>query len=368
MAGLADIAGPALHINLDNLAANWRSLQDMSGTAACSGVVKADAYGLGVAPVSLTLWAAGCRTFFVASPIEAVTLRDLLPDSVIYVLNGAYGDVDRYVIHQLRPVVSSRGMLDYWQAATRDKSNVPPIALHIDTGMNRLGLTGAAWQRLGGEKILSGLDISLVMSHLACADEKNHPLTVRQLNEFSQLTDNSYPRSLANSGGIVSGEKFQFDLTRPGIAVYGGAIGDVHNALLPVVRATSSILQIRTVRAGETISYGGTYQVECDTKVAIVELGYADGYLRSGASTTSTAGGSVAISGRRAPVLGRVTMDLTMVDVSDIPAAAPGDQVEVIGPDVSIDQAARAAGTVSYEFLTRLGGRYRRSYLGGSET
>ena len=362
MTGLADAGGPRLDINLGHLVANWEECRRQSGGAATSAVIKADAYGIGATRAAQALALAGCETFFVATLAEAVDVRQVAGSAAIYVLNGPYGDLSDYLEFDIRPVISSLEMLDHWQHAGSLAHRKLPIAVHIDTGMNRLGLSPDEWQSPAVQTRLKDLPLAMVMSHLACADEAAHPLSARQAALFDQLTDASQMRSLANSAGIFLDPRYQYDLTRPGIALHGAAIGDVHPPLKPVVTATSSVLATRTVRAGESVSYGSTYEFDVSTPVAVVEVGYADGYLRSGSSQGQDCRAHIWINEHRAPVLGRVTMDLTIVDITGIPDVAAGTPVELFGANLPIDELALATGTNTYELLTRMGPRFTRTY------
>lgn len=364
-------------IDLDALAANYRLLAARSKPAEAAAVVKADAYGLGLEPVARALSAAGCRRFFVALPYEGVALRAVLPKADIFVFNGLFGAeaAAAYREARLLPVLNSQSDISVWEAHGWDDDRPRPCALHVDTGMNRLGLTPERAKSLVEENALTGaLTPILVMSHLACADEPDHPMNRRQLESFQALRA-SFPESessLANSAGIFLGGDFLCELTRPGIALYGGApVKDRPNPMLPVVTAETRVAQIRRVRAGQTVSYGATPLVR-DAIVAVASTGYADGYHRSGS------GGGVPlrqvvdqraegfIHGYRVPVLGRVTMDFTLFDVTALgtDGVAVGDHIELFGPNMPIDEVAEAMGTIAYELLTSLGRRYYREYVG----
>jgi len=362
------LVGGRLTIDLGALVRNWRDLAACVGSET-SAVLKADAYGIGIEPAAKALAGAGCRTFFVALPDEGERLRRAVPGAVIYILDGVLpGSVPALIANDLRPVLNSLADVDEWAAA---KASGAPTgaALHVDTGMNRLGLTTVEARTLASDSAkVKGLDLSLVMSHLVISEEPGHPLNRRQLEAFRAVRAlmPGVPASLANSGGIFLGPEYHFDLVRPGIALYGAAPGP----LVPVpghtvVTAEARILMIRDAAAGETVGYGATERLRRPTRIAILAAGYADGYHRRTGSTDAHKGAHVSIRGRPAPILGRVSMDLIAVDVTDIPAAARGDWAELFGPNVSVDDVAAFAGTVGYELLTGLGRRYERTYVGG---
>lgn len=376
----APLAGGRLVIDLDALAENYRALKLLSGAAETAAVVKADAYGLGIAPVAKTLWAEGARRFFVALPDEGAALRDVLPDAEIFVLNGLFGEEAAGIYREKRlyPVLNSQSDLSTWEAHGYDTDRPRPCALHVDTGMNRLGLTFERAEALARENALTGAITPLVvMSHLAAADSPAHPLNGKQLESFQRVRS-LFPEcdsSLCNSAGIFLGGEFLGELTRPGIALYGGAaVNDVDNPMRPVVTAESRIAQVRMVKAGETVSYGGA-TVARDTIVAVCSTGYADGYHRSASGAlvplrdaSLTPGACGFIHGVQVPLLGRVTMDLTLFDVTELgpDAVHVGEYIELFGPNMPIDDVAKAAGTIAYELLTSLGRRYHRHYVGGA--
>lgn len=336
-------------------------------------MVKADAYGLGVAPVVEALYAAGCRDFFVAQPQEGVDVRRSAPDARIFVITGAFkGSEGAFAEHRLIPLVSSAEQLTAWVTAARQAGSVRPFGLHVDTGMNRSGLTLAeALAADAGTLATAGL--CLVMSHFACADSPGHPLNERQIESFQKVLAafSGIESSLANSAGILTGLAKGTDLTRPGIALYGGeAVNGMPNPMQLVVTAEARIIQIRHVNKGETVSYGATVTLERDTKIAVAAAGYADGFHRAGGSGVvlrqiGLSAGAGALGGHKVPILGRVTMDFTMFDVTDVPDSVlqANAWIELFGPTTTLDDAARAAGTIGYELLTSLGHRYHRAYV-----
>jgi alanine racemase len=367
---LAAPAAARLTIDLTALARNWQRLADRVGEAtATAAVVKADGYGIGIEPAAEALAEAGCHTFFVALPDEGVRLRRTVRDAAIYVLNGILpGSADVLVANDLRPVLGSMLEVAAW-AEMRESGVDTGAAIHVDTGMNRLGLTVSEARALAEEErgLIATIRPSLLMSHLACADTPDHPLNRRQLTAFRAVCAllPNIPASLANSGGIFLGRDYHFDLVRPGVALYGGvAVRDAENPMEPVVTLEATVLQVREVKRGDTVGYGATEATARASRVAIVGIGYADGYHRRAGSSDTRAGARVHVRGRYAPLIGRISMDLMAIDVTDVPGVARGDAVELIGPHVPVDEVAGHAGTIGYEILTSLGRRYERAYVG----
>jgi alanine racemase len=366
----ARLAGATLTVDLDALAENYSALSRVCQPAHTAAVVKADAYGLGLDHVVPALLRAGCETFFVAFPDEGARLRRLAPDARIFVLAGLFGHAAEraYMDDALIPVLNSPREAAMWESFGGTAGRTLPCAVNVDTGMNRLGMTPSEARSLADENALTrALEIVLVMSHLACADEPAHPMNGRQAEAFARVRANfeGTASSLANSAGILLGRDHHLDLVRPGIALYGGApTAAASNPMRTVVTAEARVAQIRHAKAGETVSYGATVTLQRDTVIAVVSAGYADGYHRAG---SGRAHGFVA--GRRVPVLGRVTMDATMFDVTDLAPGAikVGDMIELFGRHLTLDEAATAAGTISYEMLTGIGRRYHRVYVGGQE-
>jgi alanine racemase len=345
-----------LTIDLDAVAANYRLLRDMAGGAETAPVVKADGYGMGASQTGLRLWAEGARTFYVARLAEGEALRRALGDraATILVFDGCpTGAAGRLQASGLVPVLNSGEQIAAWAAAG-------PCALHVDTGMNRLGLTLAEAADVAAT---SGLRIDLLLSHLACAAQPGHPLNDKQLQRFTAVRG-LFPKaraSLASSGGVFLGRDYHFDQVRPGVSLYGGGPHDGHEPRLATVATLEApILQIRDVPEGDSVGYGAAFVAGEPLRVAIVSAGYADGYLRA-----SSPGGGAWFGGQRRRLLGRVSMDLIAVDVTGAGAAA-GDMVELIGPNLLLDEAARVAGASAYEFLVRMGRRSRRRWLGES--
>ncbi|TCD14291.1 alanine racemase [Oricola cellulosilytica] len=374
------LAGGRLTIDLDALAANWRDLAERSKPARCAAVVKANAYGLGVEQVVPALLAAGCDTFFVALPQEGVAARKIAPKAEIFVLNGVHEQSVATIAEAgLIPVLNSLEQIELWAGHCSSRGLNVACALGVDTGMNRLGLAVADMlafrTRNVSEHVVSPL---LVMSHLACADQPDHPLNRLQLESFQRVTEafDDVESSLANSAGILLGGKYLFGVTRPGIALYGGAATlEGANPMRPVVTLEARIIQLREARKGETVSYGAAETLERATKIAVVAVGYADGYPRSGSSAgvplrkVASAGQRGWIGGVTVPLLGRITMDLSMFDVTDVADdALESGWIELIGPNIPLDEAAGSAGTIGYELLTGLGPRYERRYIQAPES
>ena len=335
-------------------------------------MVKADAYGLGMAQAAPALARAGCKTFFVATLGEAKALRALLPHATIYVFAGLMpGTAELYRSHNLRPVLNSAEEIKEWASFCASQGEKLPCAVHIDSGMNRLGLSADEVDEVAAAHDLwQALTLSLVMSHLACADEPQHPKSEAQRKAFDRLRAR-LPQalaSLANSAGILLGRAYAYDLVRPGIALYGGEPSrQGENQFQPVVHLKGRILQVRKVGAGETVGYGATRTLQNASRIAIVSVGYADGFFRALSTKDGEEGLVVYAGSHPAPILGRVSMDLITVDVSHVPeeVSRRGAWVELIGPNVPAQDMAHHAGTIDYEVLTNLGRRAFRRYIGG---
>jgi alanine racemase len=364
-------ARAVLTVDLAALRANWAQLNQVSGRAECAGVIKADAYGLGLAPIARALTNEGCKTFFVATVDEGRAARAVQPGATIYVLDGLLpGAEAQYTGFDLRPVLSSLPEVRDWAAYSRSRGRRLAAALHLDTGMNRMGMGEAELdQLLASPELLAAFELSLVVSHLACADHAGNPMNELQRQRFEALRARlpPAPASLSNSGGTFMGPRFQFDLVRPGIALYGGrAHEDTPNPMRPVVRLAARILQVRDVPSGATIGYGATYKVQHASRIATIACGYADGFLRALSVATGEAGPVGYIGDYPVPIVGRVSMDFTTVDVTSVPLelARRGAWVEVIGNRVTVDDLTDRAGTIGYELLSRLGQRVYRIYEG----
>jgi alanine racemase len=354
-----------LTVRLGAIARNYRQFVDRCAPARVAAAVKADAYGFGMRPVARTLADAGCQTFFVARVEEGITLRPLQPDARIFVLDGAHeATVAPLISHRLLPVLNSLAEIATWSDAARAANTRLDSAIHLDTGMNRLGLPDYERATLAGETAtrLRNLSVVLWMSHLACADDCSSPMNAIQRDRFRAALASlpSAPASLSASAGALLGSDYCFDLVRPGIGLYGGnpCIG-MANPFAVVAVLTGRILQLRRVDTGETVGYGATFRATRPSILATIGLGYADGLMRAIGNK-----GSGAIAGVRAPVVGRVSMDLVTLDVTDVPSGALkiGGDVEFLGHVISLEEFAALAGTASYEVLTSLGSRMARHY------
>lgn len=359
MTGPADVLqggydAARLTVRLDAIIANWRTYCRMAGTAAVAGVVKADAYGMGADRVAPALAAQGCDSFFVARLEEGVRLRASVPEARIFVLDGAHPDaVPALIAYRLTPVLNSLTQLAAWRAAAQSARASLDAVLHVDTGMNRLGLPPDELSILAAEASarLTGINLVLVMSHLACADEAANPMNALQLSRFRQALAMlpPAPASLAASHGAMLGLDYHFDVIRPGVALFGGnPQPDAANLMRPVAMLTGKVLQLRRIDSGECVGYGATFRAKRPTMLATVALGYADGIPR-----TLSNRGSAAIAGHRVPVIGRVSMDMVSLDVTGLDVA-PGDDAELLGDTVTLAEVAQAAQTNEYEILTRL--------------
>lgn len=344
----------SLRIDLDAILTNWRALDALTGTATETGaVVKADSYGLGAARVARALARAGARKFFVAAAEEGAAVRQALGEGPeIFVFSGHMaGDTEMIGDLGLTPMLNSLDQV------TRHFEALPgaPFGVQLDTGMNRLGMESAEWQAVA--PIVLGAAPRLIMSHLACADEPDHPMNARQLAEFHYMTDGlDIPRSLSATGGILLGPDYHFNVTRPGIGLYGGL---PFEAARPVVRLSLPVVQIREVPAGETVGYANSWEAEIDSQIATVAAGYADGLMR-----TLSNRATLWAEGVPCPVVGRVSMDLITVDVTHL--NTPPRALDILCPEQGVDDLADVAGTIGYEILTSLGARYQRSYTGGA--
>ncbi|WP_119302864.1 alanine racemase [Dongia deserti] len=358
-----------LTIDLGALVANYRLLQRRAKPARAGAGIKANAYGLGAQEAAPALFKAGCREFFVAILSEAIALRPVVPEADIYVLSGPMGgDEAEFVQHRVTPVLNSPQQIDLWSRWCT-ANGAAPAALHIDTGMSRLGLAPAELDRLIADPaLLKAFSIPLVMSHLASADEPGSAQNAQQLARLKGALDRVLPLlpsrpaiSFANSSGIFLGRDYAFDLVRPGAALYGlNPTPAAPNPMRQVVGLKARILQVRHIDAHQTVGYGAAHRSTRATSLATLGLGYADGVFRALSHV-----GAAFVGGIRAPFVGRVSMDLITIDVGHIPPhlAEPGAWVEILGEHQSADDLAAAAGTIGYEVLTALGPRYQRRYI-----
>lgn len=353
---------PRLTVRLDAVADNYRHVLATTDGVPAGAAVKGNAYGLGLAPVTRRLWDEGCREFFVANVDEGIALRAALPDAAINVFNGAMaGTEDELVAHDLVPIVITAGQLDAWRATAARHDTVLPVGLHVDTGMNRTGLPPTEVDGVVDDPAaLAGLELRHVMSHLASSDEPDSTQPEAQLERFRAVRRrlSGGTASLANSGGVFRGPAFHFDLVRPGIALYGGSpvVGEA-TPMRQTAVLEAPVIQLREVGPGDRVGYGATYEVGRDETHAVVPVGYADGFHRAASNR-----GRASVDGVLVPIVGRVSMDLIVLDVTGV-AVAVGDTVELLGDHCPVDAVAAAAGTISYEILTALGPRYERVYV-----
>jgi len=369
MDGIDPRRGGRLDIDIGAVAENYRTLKQRFTGSECAVAVKADAYGLGLAHVAPALANAGARTFFVAFVSEALALRTMLPDARIAVLNGfAQEALDDFLHHDLIPVLNHLGDIAGWAASARLAGRTLPAYVQLDTGMSRLGLEPSEVDSLvDGPDMLSGIEVLAWMTHLACADDPAHPLNEQQRTQLVEATSRlpGAPLSLCNSSGIFLGQNYHFDIARPGSALYGICpVPGNSNPMRQPVRLHCPIIQVRTIPAGAIVGYGAAHTVTRPSRIATIPVGYADGIIRSLSNR-----GEMRIGDHAVPVVGRVSMDLITLDITDVPEslAQPGQMVEVIGPHMTPDAIAERAGTIGYEVLTALGRRFDRHYHGLTE-
>jgi alanine racemase len=360
-----------LTIDLGALAENWRMLARRAAPGRCAAVVKANAYGIGLAEAAPALWAAGARVFFVAHLSEGLAARRLLPaEGAIYVLNGLETSADPadYAQNGLAPVIGGEEELARWSAFAAGRGRTSPCALHLDTGMNRLGFESLARLRAVMEAHGSASGADLLMSHFVSSEVPDDPINSAQIERFeaARAAFPSLRASLANSSGMFLSPRPIHDLARPGYALYGGNPTPGHaNPMRPVATLTVAVQQTRWIEAGMTCGYNAQWTARRRTRLATLLAGYADGLPRGAGATDSRPGAEVAIAGRRCPLVGRVSMDLTIADVTDLPEGAvrAGNRVEFFGSSVDLDDFAARSGTIGYLVLTSLGPRYQREYL-----
>ena len=360
---------PALRVNLKAIADNYKSLQSRVGkNTKVAASVKADAYGLGAQRVSRSLYGAGCRTFFVATAGEGKIVRESIGDNAtIYVLNGpGTRDISLFFGARLKPVLNSMEQVKIWKDATTGVKHVPYCALHFDTGMNRLGFSQSEYEQIQrNPKLLETLGVDLIMSHLACAPDANNAYNKEQLEKFRQQASKlpMLPMSLANTAGIYLGNAYHFQMVRPGIGLYGGIATNnpAQEVSSSVVSLMAPVLQIRTLKQGDLVGYNSTFRAEKDMTLAIIGAGYADGIPVAFSSDGQTPNGFATVQSRRVPIVGRVSMDLTALDITSLnKAPIIGDWAEFLGENLEND--AKSAHTLNYEMLIRLGSRARREY------
>jgi len=367
-------AGAILTVELGAIAANWRGLRDAGRADGkpvdCAAVLKADAYGTGATIVGPRLAREGCRQFFVAHIEEAIALRGVVPEHPIYVLNGLLpGSEPDFAEYGLTPVLNHLGQLNAWRAAAQRYNRPLDAVIHVDTGMHRLGFGPEEAQMLINERgRLRGLRLALLMSHLVVSEEPANPINGEQLSRFRSFvrTMPGAPASLANSSGIFLGPDYHFDLLRPGAALYGiNPTPGRPNPMLTTVTLRARVLQVRRIDALQTVGYGAAWRSARPSRVATIALGYADGYFRTLINRTH-----VHLAGHKVPVIGRISMDLVTIDVTDVPEAEsqPGAPVEILGPNLTTDDLAEHARTNAYEVMTALGRRYARVYVDPERT
>lgn len=354
---------PTLRVNLENLRYNYQSLKERSGNAKIGASVKADAYGLGSTQVGRALYGAGCRIFFVATAGEGKILRDSVgPNSAIYVLNGP-SPRDKGVLlgAKLKPVINSLEQARFWAQVSRNVNEPPYTAIHIDTGMNRLGFDPEEFKEFARDRSLwNELNPEWVMSHLACASDKTHPMNANQLAKFKKSAAQLplTPLSLSNTAGIYLGKPYHFQMVRPGIGLYGGyaTTKPEQEDIRTVVTLLAPILQIRNINKGESLGYNASYIAPRDMQIAIVGAGYADGI-----PVLASNRGYATLHDEKVPIVGRVSMDLTMIDITNVHMHKEVGGVVVFRGD-QLENEANEIGTINYEMLTRMGQRLRRDY------
>lgn len=362
--------GGTLTVDLDAIADNWQTLTRRLFAVECGAVVKANAYGLGLEPVTARLVKAGCKTFFVADVAEARRARSRAREAAIYVLNGFSPEAaNAFAELNVQPVINSTVELAEWDAFIATQGWRGGAAIHIDTGMNRLGMSAEEAAALAPRLQQENHGITLLMSHLACAEVQDHPLNASQIRLFRELRMlyHGVPASLANSAGIFIGDTAHFDVARPGAALYGiNPTPGRTNPMRNVLTLSGLVLQVRKVPQGESVGYGAAWNAKRASRIAVAALGYADGLLRAGSGPDRKAGGSAIVAKKRCPIVGYISMDLTCIDVTDLPnnAVRRGDSATFIGEDLLIDEVAASAGTIAYEVLVRLGSRCHLAYRG----
>lgn len=367
----ADEAGGILTIDLAAIAANYKALTAAALPAECAAVVKADGYGLGLEPVASQLRQSGCTTFFVADLSEGKRLRKVAPRAAIYILNGLpQGAGQAFADHNLRPVIGSLTELAEWDAFARNAGWDGGFALHVDTGMNRLGVSVEEAAAIAPRLNAENHGIRLIMSHFVAAQFAESPRNQEQILSFRNVRAlfRGVPASIANSSGIFLGSSAHLDIVRPGVALYGvNPTPGKPNPMKAVVELKVRIAQIREIAFGETVGYDATWTARRPSRIATVTMGYADGFPRAQSGSDQKPGGSLIVGGKPCPIVGRISMDLIALDITDLPAGSirRGDFATVIGEGRDVDATAEMLETIGYEVLTSLGRRYARVYRGG---
>jgi alanine racemase len=367
----ADEAGGILNIDLSAIEANWKQLRSLSSPAECAAVVKADGYGCGLEPVSAMLRQAGCNTFFVADLSEGKRLRKVTADAAIYILNGLPpGTAQVFADHNLRPVIGSSVELAEWDAFVAVGKWEGGFALHVDTGMNRLGVTVEEAAAIAPRLDNQNHGLALLMSHFVASQFVENSRNSEQMLTFRNIRAlfRGVPASIANSSGIFLSPAAHLDIVRPGVALYGvNPTPAKPNPMKPVVALKVRIAQVRSLEFGETVGYDATWTARRPSRIAVVTMGYADGFFRSAGGSDQKPGGTLIVAGRPCPIVGRISMDLIALDITDMPNASVrrGDFATVIGEGRDVDALGEMLGTIGYEVLTSLSRRYARVYKGG---
>jgi alanine racemase len=364
-------AGGILTIDLTAIEANWKSLARRAMPSECAAVIKADGYGCGIEPVATVLAKAGCRTFFVADLLEARRVRAVVQEPTVYVLNGLMpGTAATYANLHVRPVIGSMSELAEWDAFVTGNDWRGGAALQVDTGMNRLGISPGDAAALAPRIRAENHGITLLMSHFVSSEAPDDPLNEKQIRLFREvrMLYRGIPASISNSSGVLLGSPAHCDMVRPGAALFGvNPTPGRNNPMRPVIELRARVLATRNIMKGETVGYNAQWTAKRGTNIAVVGVGYADGYMRAASASDTVRGAEVIVAGKRCPLVGRVSMDLIAVDVTDAPAGQVkrGDMATLIGDDITVDDFAARAGTIGYEVLTSLGKRYHRVYRVG---
>ena len=363
-------AGGILTIDLTAIEANWKSLARRAMPSECAAVIKADGYGCGIEPVATMLANAGCKTFFVADLLEARRVRTVAQEPVVYVLNGLMpGTAATFAELHVRPVIGSMTELAEWDAFVTANDWRGGAALHVDTGMNRLGISPGDAAALAPRIRSENHGITLLMSHFASSEVSDDPLNEKQIKLFREIRMlyRGIPASISNSSGVLLGSAAHCDMVRPGAALFGvNPTPGRPNPMRPVIELRGRVIALRDAMKGETVGYNAGWTAKRATNLAIVGVGYADGYLRAASASDIVRGAEVMVAGKRCPLAGRVSMDLIAIDITDVPTPVKrGDMVTLLGDDITVDDFAATAGTIGYEVLTSLGRRYHRIYRVG---
>jgi alanine racemase len=367
----AEEACGLLTIDLSAIEANWKRLRSLASPADCAAVVKADGYGCGLEPVAAMLKQAGCATFFVADLSEGKRLRKVAADATIYILNGlAPGTAAVFAEHNLRPVIGSSVELAEWDAFAAISKWAGGFALHVDTGMNRLGVTLDEAAAIAPRINNQNHGLTLLMSHFVASQFAESPRNQEQMLAFRSIRAlfRGVPASIANSSGIFLNPPAHLDMVRPGVALYGvNPTPNKPNPMQPVVDLKARVAQVRNVEFGETVGYDATWTARKPSRLAVVTMGYADGIFRSASGDDQKPGGTLFVEGQPCPIVGRISMDLLALDITHLPngSVKRGDFATLIGPERDVDATAEMLGTIGYEVLTNLGPRFARGYKGG---